>query len=422
MRVAVKLDRYLEMIEVLQSMARHRQQRPTSRVDELYYTLLARYHAGILQAKDEGKPVVAHGVMTPIELFLALDLVPMSYHHVAAQTMFVLKLFDQVLGAGKGYGISPETCSGHICIPGTFVQGWAPRPDFIVWGHEPCDNSGKEGELVASLYGVPAYFLDRPYTHAPAEINYYARQLVELTATLEERFNRRLDPLRLQHQLQLSQRFAALGRELYEMKKASPSPANNRWGNMMMTIAIMYWGTPEGIQFFEAVRDEMKANLAQGKGYAPQEKFRLLCVYSSPAHSYRLLDWMHREHGASIVADTDTSKYHHWQVDFAQPMLSLARRFTIFPCGQMQGPVAEEWLPDVIEDAREFRVDGAIFWANRGCRHGPATARLFSDALLEKAGIPTLIADIDLHDPTYVTDEELRERLEGFFERLAERK
>lgn len=419
MKVGVSLSKYQEMIEVLQSMVRHRQARPTSPVDEMYYSLLARYHQGIVEAKDQGKPVIAHGLMVPTEIFYAMDLVPMCFHYASAHLMFVLKLFEDIFGAAKGYGIAAETCSGHICIPGAFVRGWVPRPDMIVWGPEPCDNAGKEGELLMELYDLPGYFLDRPYTHSPEEVLYYARQLEELVHTLENHFSRPMDWDKLREQIKNSQRFIELAREIYQLKKAVPSPVINRRINQMMTIAIMFWGTPEGVAFFEAIREEMKA--LSGKGYAP-ERLRLLSVYSAPMHNFKLMDWMQREHGAVIVADPDSTHWREWQADPAEPIYSLARRFTVFPCGQMQGPLSEEWLPDVLNDAREHRVDGAIFWANRGCRHGPATARLFADSLSQGLSLPTLIVDTDLHDPTFVPQEETKEKLEAFFELLAERK
>jgi len=70
----------------------------------------------------------------------------------------------------------------------------------------------------------------------------------------------------------------------------------------------------------------------------------------------------------------------------------------------------------------EHKAEGAIYWAHIGCRQTCATIKMVKDALAEKAGIPTLVVDIDTGDPSFVSDEELKDKLEGFFELLAERK
>jgi hypothetical protein len=47
---------------------------------------------------------------------------------------------------------------------------------------------------------------------------------------------------------------------------------------------------------------------------------------------------------------------------------------------------------------------------------------MLKDSLQEKAGIPTLVLDNDTYDPTYVPEDQLKDKLEEFFELLEERK
>jgi len=76
----------------------------------------------------------------------------------------------------------------------------------------------------------------------------------------------------------------------------------------------------------------------------------------------------------------------------------------------------------VLREAEEYKADGAIYWAHIGCRQTCATMRIIKDALMEQLGIPTLIMDCDLADPTYVSGEQIKDKLEEFFELLDERK
>jgi benzoyl-CoA reductase/2-hydroxyglutaryl-CoA dehydratase subunit BcrC/BadD/HgdB len=418
---SIDLTNFKRMLEALGSMLRHRREKPVSKVELLYLELLQKYFWRVLQAQERGEPIIAHGIMFPTEIFYGLDLVPFCFHSGSSMIMFMLKNFEEVLDAAKAYGITAETCSGHICIPGIFVKGWAPKPDFIVWSNEPCDNAGLTGHVLMDLYDVPGIFLDRPYRNSAEEILYYTEQLAELVKILEERTGHQMDWARLSKAIELSTRFVELQEEIYQLKKNIPAPSRNRWSNEAMTIAWLWFGTPEGIEFLETIKEEMHNLLAQGKGFVAKERFRLSSIYTPPIFSFKLLDWLEREYGAVIVSDPDSSHWPRWQIDPARPLECLARRYSTIPCGPMQGPVDETWLPDAIQDAIDFKVDGAIFWANRGCRHGPAVIRSVMDALSEKANIPTIVIDCDLHDPTFVSEEDIRGKLEGFFEILEER-
>jgi len=418
----IDLTNFSRMLDALGSMLEHRRQQPTSQVELLYLELLQRYFQRVLTAEEQGQPIIAHGLMFPIEILYGLGLTPFCVHSGCSLIMFMLRKYEEVLDAAKAYGITAETCSGHICIPGIFVQGWSPRPDFIVWGNEPCDNAGLTGHVLMDLYDIPGMFLDRPYRNSPEEIHYYTEQLVELVKVLEERTGHKMDWERLRWAIELSVRFVELQEEIYQLKKNVPAPTRNRWSNEAMTIAWLWFGTPEGISFLETVKGEMKKLLMQGRGFVDKEKFRLISIYTPPIFSFKLLDWLEQEYGAIIVADPDSSHWPYWEVDLERPLETLARRYSTLPCGPMQGPLMETWLPMVIQDTINFKVDGAIFWANRGCRQGPAVIKSVIESLSEKTNIPAIVIDCDLHDPTFVSEEDIKGKLEGFFEILEERR
>ena len=66
------------------------------------------------------------------------------------------------------------------------------------------------------------------------------------------------------------------------------------------------------------------------------------------------------------------------------------------------------------------QIDGAIYYADIGCRHSCATVKLFKDTL-NNIDVPVLTLDCDVVDPTVTTEEEMREKLERFFELLEDR-
>ena len=85
-------------------------------------------------------------------------------------------------------------------------------------------------------------------------------------------------------------------------------------------------------------------------------------------------------------------------------------------CRQMHGPGSEGLFDDCLNAAIDYKADGAIFWAHVGCRESNATVRMLREHLKEKAGIPTLVLDVDIFDPTFIGEEAIKDKLEGFFE------
>jgi hypothetical protein len=150
-----------------------------------------------------------------------------------------------------------------------------------------------------------------------------------------------------------------------------------------------------------------------------QERYRLLTFFFYPAYLWKLLDVMQSEYGAVIVAEPHLLPWCEGEVDPTKPLESLARKaFALYDTG----PLKPFFVDKVLKEAREHKAEGAIYWAHIGCRQTCTTTRILKDALLEEAGIPTLVVDCDLADPTYSSGEQMKDRLEEFFELLDERK
>ena len=164
--------------------------------------------------------------------------------------------------------------------------------------------------------------------------------------------------------------------------------------------------------------------MEEKKGCIPEEKFRLLTLFVPPLNiGNRIMDWMEREHGATTVADPYISHWGEVEIDPSKPLESLARKCFDFPvCRQMHGPLEGGVLEDSVKDAIDYKVEGAIYFAHTGCRQACATIRTTKDILKKKAGIPTLTIDVDILDPTFTSEEEVKSKLEGFFELLEDRK
>jgi len=422
MKVASDPTQYRAMLKTLESIARYKETRAPSKSDALYYRLVHDYYERVLRAREEGKFIAAYTVQIPTELFYALDIVPMFLEGSSMTLTISLKNYEQVYSAAKGYGLTPEVCSAHRCLAAGFILGWVPRPDVIIWSNQVCDNTAKSGDLLLDLYDVPGYFMDSPFRYSDKEMDYFAQEIEELARFLERLSGKELNPQRLEEVLLLSREAVELHREIYELRRASPYPLPNRRGAQMAAIIRLYMGSPEAVEYLRAVRDEARERVERGEGYM-EERYRLIALFTPPNYNWKLLDWMEREHGACIVAEPYNSHWGDFEYDLSRPWLTLARRAYRHPtCRQMHGPVEEGVVEDAVNDALSHGAEAAIYWAHIGCRQTCATIRTVKDALAERVGIPTLVLDMDTGDPSFVSDEELKDKLESFFEMLSERK
>lgn len=187
----------------------------------------------------------------------------------------------------------------------------------------------------------------------------------------------------------------------------------------MLVLEWYFSGSPDLVKFYQTVYDELKERVEKKQGFIAEEKYRLMTLFLPPINMWKLLDWMEREYGAVSVAEPYCSDWGEGEIDLSKPLESLARKSFYRPiCRPMHGPLREGILQDTLRDAIEYKVDAAIYWAHIGCRQACACIRILKDSLNEKYGIPTLVIDNDIIDPTFATEAELKDKLEGFFEML----
>jgi benzoyl-CoA reductase/2-hydroxyglutaryl-CoA dehydratase subunit BcrC/BadD/HgdB len=252
-------------------------------------------------------------------------------------------------------------------------------------------------------------------------VEYYKKQLAELVIYLEDISHKKMDYQRLEQVVRHALELLELYRKIYQLRKASPAPMRNRTCMNQLIIEWTFCGTAEGVKFFQTVHDEVKENVDDHKGVVPEEKYRILSLFLPPFYEYKLLDWMEREYGATVAMDLMSSWPMPLDIDPSKPLEAVAR-LTFYRVGSrlMHGP-AEDFIQDALLNARDFKVDGALFFAHIGCRQACALIKTIKDALWDELGIKTSVIDMDLMDPSFSSSDELKNKLEQFFEMLEEK-
>jgi hypothetical protein len=131
-------------------------------------------------AKEEGKFLVGTTVLIPTEIFYAMDITPIYLDLITSTPAMILKRRDEYFAASRAFGLSSEICSVHRIMAAPFILGEAPPFDAVVWSSIACDITAKSGVVPLHVYGVPGFFLDRPFGSGEHHMKYFSRELEEL--------------------------------------------------------------------------------------------------------------------------------------------------------------------------------------------------------------------------------------------------
>ncbi len=410
------------LIRTYRLMARMNRVRPEARPSEtLYYQMLAEYYTRVRNAHDEGKLLAAHTVFFPTEILYAMDIVPMHTEMTTWLTAFFLREQAELLAKGADLGLAPEICSPHRGVAGIFALNAITRPDVVLWSNLICDNTAKSGELIMELTGSPGFFLDNPFQDSSREMDYLVGELKEMVHFLEERSGRKMDWNRLSEIVTRTDQEIQLYREIYELRQAVPSPMSILGYLELLSADYMFPGQPEAIQYLTLLRDELKEMIRQGKGAVSPERFRLMTLFIPPMYLMGCLGKLLEEAGAVSVVEPLFTRWSEGRLDPSRPLESVAKKSFLIPERRsMYGPLGQQALQDIIDSAKQYKVDGAIYWAFMGCRHTCATIRVIKETL-SKIDVPMLTVDCDIVDPTINSEEEVRTKLGQFFELLEDR-
>jgi benzoyl-CoA reductase/2-hydroxyglutaryl-CoA dehydratase subunit BcrC/BadD/HgdB len=410
------------LIRTFRMMARMNRAQPEVHSSEtLYYQMLAEYYNRIRNAHEEGKLLAAHTVFFPTEILYAMDIVPMHTEMTTWLTALFLREQAELLAKGAELGLAPEICSPHRGVAGIFGLNAIPHPDVILWSNLICDNTAKSGELMMELSHSPGFFLDNPFQNSPGEISYLVNELKDLVHFLEEKSGRKMDWNRLAEMIVRVKQEIGLYREIYELRKAVPSPMSISGYLELLSADYMFPGQPEAIQYLTQLRDELKTMVNQGRGAVLPERFRLMTLFIPPMHLMSSLGRLFAEQGAVSVVEPLFTRWSEGELDPSRPLESVAMKSFLIPERRsMYGPLSEQALQDIIDGAQQYKIDGAIYWAFMGCRHTCATIKIIKEALSE-IDVPMLTIDCDIVDPTINSEEEIRDKLTQFIEMLEDR-
>ncbi|HPO16208.1 MAG TPA: 2-hydroxyacyl-CoA dehydratase family protein [Candidatus Hydrogenedentes bacterium] len=365
----------------------------------------------------------------PVEILYAAGITPIYPENHAAMCG-ATKIADSLCAAAEERGFSRDLCSyartdfGSIYTKNSPVPGGLPKPDLLVCCNNICDTVTKWYQELQRIFKVPLFFIDAPYQYGmedgPEIIDYVKAQLEEMITGIGELFGKPIDPDKLNYTIDISEKAAALWREIQGMLAHKPAPMNSFDTFIHLAPIVTLRGTELCIEYYEQLRDEMKERIELGIASVPGEKYRLGWDNLAIWFKIKELSDKFAVGKAALVVSTypESFCYQAPYRDENDKLRSLAATYI----GGYINHGLDYRERDLLHMVEKFSLDGFVMHSNRSCRAYSFGQYELAKRLMQKHGIPSLMLEADMNDSRAWSDEQANTRIEAFLETLAARK
>ncbi|MCH7762493.1 MAG: 2-hydroxyacyl-CoA dehydratase [Candidatus Marinimicrobia bacterium] len=395
------------------------------------------------QKAEKGETAAYVFVMGSIAEILRVFDLPMVFPEIHSLQTAIRHVADDFLNVAEDYGYSPDIC-GYVKADfalqmqnGHHPMGRIPKPRLAVLTNA-CNTYLKWGEIWERMYDIPMFSIDVPATREAGtktwpgdeqferEKKYVKVQLTELIELCEKITGKKFDIDRLREILGHVNTMSRGWKRVLELNQSRPSLFNALTdGTVYLGMSNVYRGTPEGAQFFDNLVEEMEYMSANGIGTLTDEKYRLSFIGVPCYPIFRRFNEMFSEWGGTFVMST-----YLWfaagganlgfQYDLDNPLDSLAEGVLISVRDAMDSMFHPELT--VLEQANEFNIDGVVYHPIKSCRTTSAGMADNRRALMENSDLPSLFIESDMMDSRVVSEAQMKNRIDAFFEGLASRR
>jgi benzoyl-CoA reductase subunit B len=215
-------------------------------------------------------------------------------------------------------------------------------------------------------------------------------------------------------------------RRIIELNRGTPALFNALTdGTVYLGVANCLRATPEGAAYFADLVEEMEYRRAEGIGVLADERHRLIFVGVPCYPIFRRFGEMFSEWGGVFVNST----YMHFAsggansglpYDLADPLGSLADGLLTQTRAAMDSMFFQ--TEALLEMVDRFAADGIVYHPIKSCRTVSTGLADNRRAVMERRDIPSLYIESDMMDRRVVSEAQLKNRIDAFFEGLAARR
>lgn len=376
------------------------------------------------------------------ELIRTFDMLPV-YPEINALQSAMRKKSAAYIKEAERHAHSEDVCTYVKCDVGMLMKGnigptgqKLPPPDILLLSYTGCFTFMKWFETLKREYpNAKVVMIHTPYQEGgkmtPEMINYMVKQMhEEVIPKMEEVSGVKYDENKLKKILEHSREAEEWITKIFETPKHKPSPIDAYFAGVYYIgpINIGFRGTPEAVEYYKELYNEIQERIRLGlgpvtpEGEMKEEKFRLVVEGPPNWTSFREFWKIFYDMGAVIVASSYTKVggvYDlGWRHDPEKPLQSLAG-YCMNCYTNLNIPQRIDLLTKCIE---EYQADGYVTNSIKSCNSFSAGQLAMMREIEDKLEIPVGFIESDLVDPRYFSYSNIKNRLESYFQMLAQRK
>jgi benzoyl-CoA reductase/2-hydroxyglutaryl-CoA dehydratase subunit BcrC/BadD/HgdB len=391
--------------------------------------IMADYFYEMDRASKEGSPKIAWCTSVgPAELLLSLGFL-VHYPENHGAMLGSTRTANDYIPVANAIGYSPDICSYLTSDVGAFIKKetplsrayegieGVPKPDVLVYNTNQCRDVQDWFSWYSRELNVPAIGIST-YRNIGEIKNYHlqviVQQIKDMIPSLEKISGNKFDIDKFREVLSLSKKCTEMWKKVLETNMALPAPMSFFDGTIHMGPAVVLRGSPQAVEYYEVLLQELEERIANREGAVEDEKYRLYWEGMPIWGKLRSLAEFFITLQTSVIASTYCNSWIFDSFDPEDPFMSMVRAYTeifIVRDENYKGKYIEEMV-------RKYKIDGILFHDAKTCPSNSNNRYGLPERLEKKLNIPALTINGDLNDLRCYSEEQAKTNIEAFIEQL----
>ena len=394
---------------------------------------MAGYYSRNNNIAKEGGFTVWISIGVPIELLMGFDMAILIPENFSAASSAKSSSLDMSLAA-ESAGYSIDLCSyTRISMGATFLDNdkkngdkkniGMPLPDLLISNTDNCSLLVKWFDVFHRKYNIPHFTIDTPFCYIPQQkkdLEFLKNQYQDLIQLIEKLSGQKFSQSKVEQAQQYSYQGVKYWKKFLEAAAHKPAAITAFDAFMHMAPYVVMRGTPEMVEHYKILSEEV-AQRIQAKEFAvPQERYRLLWDNIAPWHQLKSMANRLATLNANMVYATYTSCIGSLEGEIEQfapdvdPLhwLARAQNSTVCPYGLNLRVEAMKKMID------KYQIDGIVYSSNISCKPYSLMQMDQVKIIKEKFGVPGVLIDMDHADKRKYSEENTFLRIEALLEEI----
>jgi len=391
--------------------------------------IMADYFYEMDRASKEGSPKIAWCTSVgPAELLLSLGFL-VHYPENHGALLGATRTANEYIPVANAIGYSPDICSYLTSDIGSFIKKdtplsrayegieGVPKPDVLVYNTNQCRDVQDWFSWYARELNVPALGIST-YRNIGEIKDYHLQSIVDqikgMIPELEKISGNKFDLDKYKEILSLSKKCTELWKKILEANTAIPAPLSFFDATIHMGPAVVLRGSPQAVEYYEVLLQELEERIVQKDGAVEGEKYRLYWEGMPIWGKLRDLAEFFIQLQTAVIASTYCNSWIFDSFDPDDPFMSMVRAYTEIFIVRDEN-YKEKYIEEMVH---KYRINGLLFHDAKTCPNNSNNRYGMPERLEKKLDLPTLTINGDLNDLRCYSEEQAKTNIEAFVEQL----